>query len=212
MAASDRVFRETEALRWSGTKSDLTNTAIKRKWNFLLVNSRPSAYSALDVSDVLPACWDWECWKTCGDLRGKCCFSGSDVGVYFKFHPKRPSARYVTVQTYTIRCTAEPSGDFKHVDFIALLLLHLCSAKFNSAFQHLQHFVRCFGRSAAPLIPRVSKPNASEYVCFGHYWILWILTSIWWSDSLIECNTPDWTSIPFDYLTAEWFFNSHSAK
>lgn len=88
----------------------------------------------------------------------------------------------------------------------------ISAAKFNSAFQHFENFVRCFGRSVVPLIPLHAELHASEYVCFWHHWICWIFTSIWWSDSLIESNTPDWRNIPLDYLTAECFFNSYSVK
>lgn len=86
------------------------------------------------------------------------------------------------------------------------------SAKFNSAFQHFENFVRCFGRSVVPLIPLHAELHASEYVCFWHHWIYWIFTSIWWPDSLIESNAPDWWNIQFDYLTAECFFNLYSVK
>lgn len=66
-----------------------------------------------------------------------------------------------------IRQTAVHPGNFKQHGFYSFTRPQFCVAKFNSALQSLQHFVRRFGRSAAPLIPCMPSRTPVSMFVFG---------------------------------------------
>lgn len=160
VAASHRVWREAEAPRWSAsaffnqtwqTQQSKGNEIFNRStWGHMPVPHQRGASNMLGQ----------EFWKYGRAQKKTAAFPYARHWSFFCFCFLHVTQKTVSIQGIWNAWILYPLPPHS-------TNLNFCGAKFNSAFQHLQHFVRRFGRSAAPLIPRMPSRTPVSMFVFG---------------------------------------------